>query len=403
MRILGVHNRYQIRGGEEECYEAEMLLLEQQGHHVDLYEETNDTIEKVSKLSLAIQTVWSKPTYQSIRQRLREHRYDVVHIQNFFPLISPSIYYAAKAEGIAVVQTLHNYRLLCSNGLLFRQGNICEECVGKSIPYPGIIHSCYRNNRVASAGVTTMLSAHRMMNTWKTQVDCYIAPTEFVRQKFIEGGLLASKIVVKPNFVALEPKVGKGTGGYALYVGRLSVEKGLDTLLTAWKQLDINVPLKIIGDGPMSTLVEDATTHQPNIEWLGRQPITEVYRFMGNAQFLIFPSKWYETFGRVIIEAFATGTPVIASKIGASSEIVQAGHTGLHFTPGDPTDLARQVTWLLEHPEQQTLMRQNARAEFETKYTTAANYARLISIYSELIPKGHPAQQSATTNFYDSN
>ncbi len=395
MRILGVHNRYQIRGGEEECYEAEVELLRQHGHHVDLYEENNDSISQATKLTLAAQTVWSKKTYQTIRQSLSQNHYDIVHVQNFFPLISPSIYYAAKAEGIPVVQTLHNYRLVCPNGLFFRQGQVCESCVGKPIPYPGIMHGCYRENRIASAGVAAMLSAHRAINTWHSKVDRYIALTEFARQKFIEGGLSANKIVVKPNFVAPEPSVGNGKGNYALFVGRLSVEKGLDTLLAAWRQLNVSFPLKVVGDGPLSTLVTEAAQQQSHIEWLGRRPMAEVHQLMGEAKFLIFPSKWYETFGRVAVEAFATGTPVIASKIGAITEIVKSGYTGLHFNPGDSSDLARQVTWMLNQPDACAQMRRNARAEFEANYTATANYKQLVSIYSNLLPVSLSAQTSA--------
>ena len=384
MRILGVHNRYQIRGGEEECYEAEVDLLRQHGHHVDLYEETNDSIAQSSKLTLAAQTVWSQKTYQTIRRRLAQNHYDIVHVQNFFPIISPSIYYAAKSEGVPVVQTLHNYRLICPNGLFFRQGKICESCIDKPIPYPGVVHRCYRENRIASAGVAAMLSVHRTMHTWQHQVDCYITLTEFARQKFIEGGLPANKIVVKPNFVAPEPNVGKGKGGYALYVGRLSVEKGLDTLLDAWKQLKNPFPLKIVGDGPLSTLVTEATQQQPHIKWLGRRPMTEVHQLMGEAQFLIFPSKWYETFGRVAIEAFATGTPVIASNIGAIAELVEPGYTGWHFRPGNVEDLAEKVNRALDYPAELTQMRCKARAKFEKCYTAAQNYQQLIDIYKKV-------------------
>ena len=282
------------------------------------------------------------------------------------------------------MQTLHNYRLVCPNGLFFRQGQVCESCVGKPFPYPGIIHGCYRENRVASAGVAAMISTHRAFNTWKHKVDCYIALTEFARQKFIEGGLPANKVVVKSNFVAPEPKVGEGTGGYALYVGRLSVEKGLDTLLDAWKQLKRKFPLKIVGDGPLSTLVTEAIQKQPCIEWLGRRPMTEVHQLMGEAQFLIFPSKWYETFGRVAIEAFATGTPVIASNIGAVAELVESGHTGWHFRPGNVEDLVEKVNRALEHSAELNQMRRKARAKFEKCYTAAQNYQQLIDIYEQI-------------------
>ena len=383
MRILAIHNYYQIRGGEDECYEAEMELLQKHGHSVDLYQEKNDRVAALGKLRTAARTLWSRQSYQAVKQRLTAQAYDVVHVQNFFPLISPSVYYAARDRGVPVVQTLHNYRLLCPNALFFRDGKVCEDCMGKEIAYPGVIHRCYRQSKTASAGVAMMLAFHRAKNTWLEQVDLYIALTEFARQKFIEGGLPADKIVVKPNFVGLDPGIGEGQGGYALYVGRLSVEKGLDTLLAAWKQLKSHIPLKIVGEGPLAAQVIEATKQLPSVEWLGRRPMTEVYDLMGEAKFLVFPSKWYETFGRVAVEAFAKGTPVIAANIGAIAELVEAGRTGLHFRPGDAEDLATQIEWALENSEKLSQMRQAARVEFEAKYTAEKNYQRLMDIYAK--------------------
>ena len=387
MHILAVHNRYQIRGGEEECYEAEVKLLRDKGHFVETYEEHNDRIPLLNKLQLATKTIWSEEVSQNISSLLKKKSFDIVHVQNFFPLISPAVYYAAKNNEVPIIQTLHNYRLLCPNGLFFRQGQVCESCLGKLIPYPGVIHGCYRTSQIASGGVATMLVLHSAMQTWTKTVDKYIALTEFAREKFIEGGLPADKIVVKPHFVSPDPGMGKGNGGYALYVGRLSVEKGLDILLKAWQYLDKKVPLKIVGDGPLADLVVKATKKYPHIEWLGRRPLKEVYQLMGEAMFLVFPSKWYETFGRVAVEAFAKGTPVIASNLGAIAELVEDNKTGLHFRPGDSQDLATKVQSLLEHPTQLNKMRYAVRAEFEAKYTEQKNYSRLIEIYHQLQSK----------------
>ena len=383
MRILTAHNYYQIRGGEDECFEAETKLLREMGEDVEIYQENNDRVAEISKLRMAADTIWSKEAYEKLKQRLIKKPSDVVHVHNFFPLISPSVYYAAKAQGVPVVQTLHNYRLLCPNALFFREGKVCEDCLGKFIPYPGVQHGCYRENKVASGAVATMLGVHRAMNTWTKMVDLYICLTEFAKQKFIQAGIPAEKIVVKPNFVSPEPTVGFGKGGYALFVGRLSVEKGLDTLLAAWEQLGEQIPLKIVGDGPLASDVLEATKRFPQIEWLGRRPMSEVHDLMGEAMFLVFPSKWYETFGRVAIEAFAKGTPVIAANIGAIAEIVAPGKTGLHFHPGVPEDLADKVKWVLGNPEKLVQMRQEARLEFEAKYTPKKNYQQLIEIYTK--------------------
>lgn len=383
MRILNVHSYYKIRGGEDEVCDAEMRLLQQMGHSVDLYQEHNDRIASLGTVRTAINTIWSVKTYKTLKQILTRQNYNLVHVHNFLPLISPSVYYAARDRGVPVVQTLHNYRLLCPNALFFREGQVCENCLGQAIPLPGIRHGCYRESRMASGGVATMLALHRASNTWTKMVDLYIALTEFARQKFIEGGLPAEKIVVKPHFVDPDPGVGEGQGGYALYVGRLSVEKGIDTLLAAWEQLSDKIPLKIVGDGPLSEQVVQMTQKHPQIEWLGRKPLGEVYQLMGEAIAVIFPSKWYETFGRVAIEAFAKGTPVIAANIGAISELVEAGRLGLHFQPSDPADLAAKIEWLLSHPSELAHMRREVRLEYEAKYTAQQNYQQLLSIYDK--------------------
>ncbi|MGF1491663.1 MAG: glycosyltransferase [Microcoleaceae cyanobacterium] len=383
MRILSVHNYYQIRGGEDVSTEAEVQLLRDRGHTVDTYNTLNQEVDQFSRAQLALRTVWSQETYRNVRKKLQQSPADIVHIQNFFPLISPSVCYAAQAEGARVVQSLRNYRLVCPNGLFFRQGQVCEDCMGKVIPYPGVVHGCYRDSRAASAVTATMLVVHRALKTWLKQVDLFITLSQFAREKFIEAGWSPEKIIVKPNFVDPDPGVGSGSGGYALYVGRLSQEKGLDVLLDAWKELSQPLALKIVGDGPLEDLVTKAAQTMPQVEWLGRKPREEVSDLMGEAMCLIFPSKWYETFGRVAIEAFAKGTPVIASEIGAIAELVDTGETGLRFQPGNPLDLAARVEWLLSHPQQRQAMRQTVRQRFEDKYTAQANYGQLMAIYQQ--------------------
>jgi glycosyltransferase involved in cell wall biosynthesis len=382
VKILSVHSSYKIRGGEDESRKLEEHLLEKMGHQVDRYEENNQRIEELHPINAATRTIWSIEAYQIMMQKLTERTYDIVHVQNFFPVISPSIYYAARARKTPVIQTLRNYRLLCPNALFFRDGKVCEDCIGKVIPLPGVLHACYRESRPASGVVATMLVVHRAMRTWTRMVDIYIALSEFARQKFIEAGLPADKIIVKPNFVYPDPGKADTKEEFALFVGRLSVEKGVDTLIDAWKHLGREIPLKIIGEGPLAPQVIEATQQMPQIEWLGRKPLPDVYDLMGKAKLLIFPSKWYETFGRVAVEAFAKGTPVIASNIGAIAELVDHGRTGLHFQPGNSQDLAEQVKWIISRPETLSQMQHEARSEFEAKYTAADNYRRLMEIYA---------------------
>lgn len=343
MRVLSVHNRYQIRGGEDESREAEERLLQQMGHLVDTYEENNDRVAALGPIRTAVKTIWSVEAYDALRHRLQKQVYDLVHVQNFFPLISPSVHYAAKSEGVPVIQTLRNYRLLCPNGFFFRDDRVCEDCLGKFVPWPAVVHSCYRGSRAASVVLTTMLATHRLLPTWTEMVDQYITLSNFAREKFIQAGFPADKIAVKPNFVHPDPLIGEGRGGYALFVGRLSPEKGISTLLRAWQKLGKKVPLKIVGEGPLAPQVIEAVSLDRGVEWLGKKSLKEVYELIGNAAFLIFPTIGYETFGRVAIEAFAKGTPVIASQVGAIAELVDSNRNGLHFHPGDSEDLALKV------------------------------------------------------------
>jgi glycosyltransferase involved in cell wall biosynthesis len=387
MRVLLLHNHYQQPGGEDQVFAAEGNLLEARGHRVLRYISHNDRVTEMSRPALAKVTVWNRVVYREIRALIRRDRPQVAHFHNTFPLISPAAYYAARAEGVPVVQTLHNYRLLCSNALFFRKGGVCEDCLGKAIPWPGVAHSCYRASRSSSGAVVAMLTTHRTLGTWKGAVDTYITLTEFARQKFIQGGLPAEKIVVKPNFFHPDPRAGEGSGGYVLFVGRLSQEKGVDTLLAAWTRLRRKVPLKIVGDGPLAPKVAEAAKRLSNVEWLGRQPKDRVIALMKDAVALVFPSVWYEGFPMVIAEAYAVGLPVIASDLGSMSSLIDHGRTGLCFHPGDPDDLAAQVEWISMRPEELKRMRNEARVEFENEYTAERNYELLMEIYRTVVER----------------
>ncbi len=309
MQVLFVHNRYLIRGGEDISTDAEMRLLRAMDHEVEIFEESNTRVAALGRMRSAARTVWSAETYGRLRRRLRQKHFDVVHVQNFFPLISPAAHHAARAEGVPVVQSVRNYRLICPAATLFRDGRACADCVGRSAPWPGVLHGCYRESRSASAAVATLITAHRMMRTWQRKVDVFVALSRFSRDKLIEGGLPADRIAIKPNFVDDDPGQSSGRGDYALYVGRLAPEKGLATLLQAWQRLQRPFPLKIVGTGPIANIVEAAATASPWIECLGRLPQERVREVMDDARFLICPSEWYEPFGRVVVEAFSRGVP----------------------------------------------------------------------------------------------
>ena len=385
MRILLVHNYYQLAGGEGLVFRAEADLLKAHGHTVLEYTAHNDRLADKQAFQTAATMIWNRDAYQDLQDLVVQNNVQVVHFHNTFPLISPAAYYAVKAAGAAVVQTLHNYRLLCPNALFFRAGSPCEDCLGKAIPWPGIVHKCYRNSLVASAAVTTVLSLHRLAKTWQTQVDAYIALTAFAKDKLVQGGIPERLIQIKPNFIDPDPGYQPQPGNYALYVGRLSVEKGIDTLLSAWAELEQQLPLKIIGDGPLANDVKQAAKDYAGIEWLGRCPSDVVYQQMKAAMFLVVPSKWYEGLPRTIVESFAVGTPVIASDLGAMSSLIQPDVTGWHFEAGSASDLARVVRQRLDKADGFAQVRQTTRAEFEMHYSADKNYERLLEIYQAVV------------------
>lgn len=379
MKILILHTHYQQLGGEDHCCASETGLLRDHGHDVQPLVFENRGLINMAACRQAGTTFWNQGAYRRTRATIRNHHPHVVHIHNTFPLASPAVLHAANSEWRPVVMSLHNYRLFCVNGFLFRGGHPCEKCMGH-LPWSGALHGCYRNSRAASAAVAGMLALHRNLGTW-THVDVFIALTEFARQKFLDAGFPSEKIVVKPNFVSHDPGCGDGRGGYVLFVGRLSEEKGVATLLAAWKLLKRKATLKVVGDGPLRAEVERAAKKIQEVKYLGSKTPQDVLNLMAGATFLVFPSMWYETFGRVAIEAFATGTPVLAANIGAVGEITDNGRTGLHFRPGDPSDLAAKVDWLLSHPKELAQMRKEARNEYEAKYTAQRNYEMLMEIY----------------------
>lgn len=386
MRILILHNRYQIGGGEDVTMQTEKALLESQGHLVTLVEATNNEIVGFAdKVQAAFSCIYSLPSYRNMLSAIEQLQPDIVHVHNFFPLFSPSVYYACQKANVPVVQTLQNYRLFCVNSYFFRDGKVCEDCFGKPFALPGVIHRCYHNSRMGSAIVGAMQFTHRAIKTWDKAVDLYITVTEFARQKYIQGNLPASKLVIKPNFLYPDPGIGDGGGNYALFVGRLSPEKGLDVLLKSWQTLPNNISLKIVGEGPLSNEVSRASESSPNIQWLGKLPQSKVLELMKDARVLVFPSLWYEGFPLVIVEAYAVGLPVIASNLGSQSSLIRHRDTGLHFRPGDFNDLANQVKWAFAFPDELAEMRKAARAEFEKKYTAEANYKILMDIYQHAI------------------
>ncbi|WP_146452989.1 glycosyltransferase [Bythopirellula polymerisocia] len=382
-KVLLCHNYYKLSGGEDRVFEDEARLLERHGHQVTRYTVTNDAIDSMSRWSAAVRTIWNRKTYSELRRLMRKERPALVHFTNTFPLISPAAYYAARKERVPVVQTLQNYRLICPGSLLMRDGNICEDCVTKRIKWPAVLHGCYRGNRLATACTTTMLATHGALGTWRNMVSRYVVATEFGRQKFIDAGFDAQQIAVKPNFVDPVPPCGNGEGGHFVFVGRLSPEKGIDTLLEAWTQF--NGKLIILGDGPLADKVARFASQHERVQWMRHQPAKIVQQVVADAIALLVPSTWYEGLPKTIVEAFSVGTPIIGSDLGAMSEVITPGETGLLFPVGKPDKLLESLHWMSESPEHAHAMRANVRRHFEQFYTAERNYDLLRDIYCQAI------------------
>ena len=394
MKVVMVHNTYQQPGGEDVVFDQERQMLERAGHQVIPFCRSNwdaDAYQGARRIVLAKHAIWNEKSHQTLLTLLRQQKPDIVHVHNTFVMISPSIYSACTEAGVPVVQTLHNYRLVCPAATFFRDGKVCEECLPGSL-WPSVKYSCYHNSRAATSVVAAILGFHRTIGTWRHHVSRFIALSEFSRGKLIEGGLPAEKISVKPNFVHPDPgALSNDNREYAIFVGRLSPEKRVSTVLEAWKRSASPIPLQVIGGGPDQDLLEKeaADLGLRHIVFRGQMPRAATVEAIARARFLIFSSEWYENFPVTIAEAFACRTPVIASNIGAMKEIIGHGTTGLHFSVGDPDDLAQKVTWAWSHPDEMRAMGIEARRQFEEKYTADKNYPMLMQIYELACQKTH--------------
>jgi len=383
MKILLVHNQYQIPGGEEVVFEQERELLERAGHTVLTYCRTNyeaETYSGMRKLALLRNIAWSTDTRAALGRLLRQEKPDVVHVHNTFMMMSSSVFAACHDAGIPVVQTLHNFRMFCPAANFVREGKACEECAEHSL-LRGIAHACFRNSRATTTAVALMIKTQRQRQSY---ADLYIALSEFSRRKLVSHGLPGEKTCVKPNFVHPDPGEREGKGSYAVFAGRLSEEKGLDTLLTAWKQLQCDIPLMIVGDGPLMTSLRQqaAALSLANVTFTGRLARPQAHEAIKAAKFLLAPSQCYENFPMGIAESFACGVPVICSRLGGMQELVEDGRTGLHFTPGNASDLAAKVQWAWSHPEEMQAMGKTARSTYLGRYTAQKNYPLLMDIYA---------------------
>lgn len=392
MKVLIVHNQYRQRGGEDTVFEAETRLLASAGTSVSTYVVNNDTIQGFgAQLRTSLETTYSRRAYKALTAKIVDERPDIVHVHNFFPLLTPSIFDACRNAGVPVVVTLHNFRVTCANAMLLRGSQPCTLCINGS-PYWSVAYRCYRNSFFGSFAVANMIAFHRWRHTWHRSVNRFIALSAFARNRFIDAGLPAERIKVKPNFV-FDPFpdneiVGQREG--ALFVGRLSHEKGINILLDAWRQAKI--PLTIIGDGPAVEAVRAAQS--PRLNYLGPLPSEHIFSAMRRSRFLLLPSIWYEGFPRVVVEAFASGLPIIASRIGSLEELIDDNYNGYHFNPGDSNDLLRVISQAFAPSERADLLSRGARETYERCFTPERNLRQLNEIYRETI--GDAQSQAAS-------
>jgi len=400
VKVLLVHNRYRTSApsGEDAAVDNERRMLERNGVQVALFDRCNDDIVDtglIAKSTIALNTIWSQSSRSELRALLQQIRPDIVHVHNTFAMLSPSIYGPCREAGIPVVQTLHNFRFFCPSALFLRDGKPCEACVDSSL-LQSIRYRCYRGSRSATTTLAAMLTVHRALGTYRG-IDRYIALTKFARSKAIRAGLPEWKVVVKANFLPDPPPPGRGSGNYVVYVGRLLEGKGTETLIRAWRGLP-DVPLRIVGDGALRESLEALARREArNVEFCGRLPREAVLRTIADARLLVIPSDCYEGFPMVVAEAFACGTPILASNIGSLAELVHEGETGATFPAGDASALAAAVRRLLANEAGLAAMRLRARASFEAELTEGRNLDSLMQIYQDLIrsPRRRPAAQPA--------
>ena len=380
MRVLAVHNRYQYAGGEDAVFAAETALLERAGHDVSKLTFDNDDIDgAMASARVALSAPYNSRSTALVDERIGSFRPDVMHVHNWFPKASPAIFVTARKAGVATVWTLHNFRVTCLNGLLFRDGRICEDCLGKP-QWPGIVHRCYRGSLPGSATIAAVNGVHAILGTYAHKIDRMIALNDFARAKFVEAGLPEQRLTVKPNFIEDPgPPKRRGEPDHAVFIGRLSSEKGVGTLIDAWR--DMPMPLTIIGTGPLESELEAAAG--PQVRFTGHLDADAIQAHLHRAAMIVIPSLWYENFPMVLVEALAHGVPALVSSGGALASLVADGVEGWHFAMGDASDLARKAREALGDPKLLEDAARAARARYERELTPQANLQMLERIYRD--------------------
>jgi glycosyltransferase involved in cell wall biosynthesis len=384
MRIGFFHNRYRYRGGEDVVVDAQIELLAKAGHEVSLC--SVDNREEIQGFRAAARAArrarWNPLTPEKAIAFLDAHPVDVAHIHNTFPLFSPALHHTLSEWGVPIVQTLHNYRLVCANASLLRNGAPCTECIRRG-PWNAVRHGCYRGSRLQTAVWADMTAHHRRQGTWTECVDLFTTPSSFARQLLIDAGMPADRMRVLSNPVLDPgPPVPLGEGG--AYVGRLSPEKGVSLLIEAWRCLPGDVPLRIVGTGPEAARLRVQASDMPNVEFLGAVSHDRALGVMSRAAFVVAPSLWYETFGMVVLEAMACGRAVIVPRESAFAELVDAGRTGLHYASGDAESLGQACATLIGDRELTRAQGEEARSTYEDDFAPERVLGELEALYESL-------------------
>ena len=391
MRILQVHNRYKTPGGEWTVLNQEHGLLKQE-HEVDQFiiKNSDHLATLTNKAKLIFKTHYNHQSKLLLKEQLQKRKYDVMHVHNFFPLLTPSIFEAARELGVASVMTLHNYRLIHPNGLMYHKGKIDQRSIHGNA-YSCVWDGVYRNSKLQTAVVAHMIEYHRKKGTWNRYPTAFIALSKFSKNKFAEGGLPADRIFIKPNFLK-DPcieydglEISPEKMNRFLFLGRISNEKGIEDLIQCWMERSIPAELWIAGEGPLKKKLQQKTKGEKTIKWLGQCDKIDVLKLLSNSKALLFPTKWYEGMPLIIIEAMSMGCPVISSDIGNPKNMIAHKINGLLFEPGKMADLYKNISWIIRNPKKSKKLGENARMKYEELYTPEKNYNTLLSIYQNAI------------------
>lgn len=383
MRVLLFHNHYQQAGGEDAVAANEHRLLADQGHDVRLATRDNSSITGArARIDAWRNVAWSEEGRRWATAEIESFRPDIVHVHNFFPLISPSVFDAAASLDVPVVLTLHNFRITCASGMLLRDGLPCEKCVAGS-PVWGLVHRCYRNSALGSSALVRMISRNRRRGTWQNLVTRFVALSEFSKSKFVQAGLPADRILVKPNFLAADPGLGDGSGDYLLYLGRFGPEKGLPFLMDAWERTRAGGRLLIAGDGPLRKEVQNWADGRDDVDFVGWVDHAQALSYLKAARGLVLPSLCYENQPMTLVEAYATGVPVVGTRHGSLGELIEEGRTGALVNPGDASGLASAMDRVMNGGADWSSWSSGARACFENRFTADRGYQDLMRVYAD--------------------